>query len=173
MFTGIWNLAIYLLVALLIFIDYRYGFSLTLYLSIPIVCLWDAVFVSSKSTFEGRDPAFILDQVIHSRTLISIFIPIYGVVIPIFLLTESGKAATFLTILQSSGISVFLVAIPLVLASLSLMLVPIHVKCNVSQETSNALKSLLFVCMASQKISLIIFLFILIKTSSQVIQHAP
>ena len=168
MFKQPWNLAVYGVVILTLSLDFIYSKSYTLWIALPILFLWDVFYSLSHSSFEGREPRFILDQVVHSKTLISYFLPIYSLFIGMFFTVSTETKIEIIQSFINAGVSIFQLMFPLILSCIALLLIPIHISNdNQSTPSTNSLRSLLAIVIFSQQATVIIFTHSLLRVTPQ------
>ena len=165
MFKQPWNIIIYLIIALSLLVDALSKLSFTLWLALPVLFLWDIIFSLQDESFIGKEPIFILDQVIHSKTLISYFLPLYSLYIGLLFTASSDAKTIFMEAINSAGISHMLIVTPLILACVALLLIPVHISKTEDHiaKSTNSLRALLAIVIFSQQATVLIFAYTLLK----------
>ena len=127
MFHGGWNLAIYLSAATLLALGVLLGTNVTAVVAIAVFLLWDATYAISSSSFSGRTIEDAQQQIQNTREHISYFLAFYGVLFGVLFTQQSDRQQQFLELCQGAGVSLALLVIPLLLAAVPLLFVPIRV----------------------------------------------
>ena len=173
MFHGAWNLGVYVSAAVLLVLGALLGTNLTALVAIAIFLAWDVAFALSPSSFTGRSIDAAQQQVQNAREHISYFLAFYGVLFGVLFTQESGRQQEFLALCRASGISLTLLVLPLVLATVPLLFVPIRVSSPRGDEPSSALKVLLVLCGFMQKTAIFLFIHVVLRILSSLSNAAP
>lgn len=163
MFTKPYILVAYLVCAITFLGAFFTNSHIFLYIATVVYIVWDLVFVCSSSSFEEREPQTILDQINTAKTLISYFIPFYGVLLGILLTAEEDKRLMFVKLMHLAGVNQFLLIAPFLISSLSLLLIPIYKKDRDRNVASPALRIVFFITFLSQKLTILIFAYCIIR----------
>ena len=163
MFHGAWNLAIYLSAATLLALGVLAGTNITAMAAVGIFLLWDVAFAMSSSSFSGRSVEDAQQQVQNAREHISYFLAFYGVLFGVLFTQESQRQLQFLELCRASGVSITLLVIPLLLATIPLLFVPIRVSAPDRNEPSSALKALLAFIAFMQKSAIFLFVHVVLR----------
>ena len=167
MFHGGWNLSIYLLAAALLALGVLLGTNITAVVAIAVFLLWDATYAMSSSSFSGRTIEDAQQQIQNTREHISYFLAFYGVLFGVLFTQQSERQRQFLELCQGAGVSLALLVIPLLLAAVPLLFVPIRVSPPNSQEPSLALKVLLVFTAFMQKSAIFLFVHVVLRILSR------
>ena len=163
MFHRGWNLAIYLSAGALLALGVLFKTNLTAVVAIAVFMLWDVAFALSPSSFSGRSIEDTQQQVQNTREHISYFLAFYGVLFGVLFTQESERQHQFLELCRSSGVSLPLLVIPLLCATVPLLFVPIRVSPPCSQEPSYSLKVLLVLTAFMQKAAIFLFIHVVLR----------
>lgn len=157
LFKGPFILIAYLAGSLSIFSG-AYPSDVVLVSGLAILLIWDVLYIFHPESFTGRTIENTNESVTRARTYISWFIGLYGVVIGI-VLSQGDGTSHLATALERSGTPTWLVALPLLLALVSMLFVPLQLsgKSDDAQQRPNAaLKLLFFLVVYLQKVILIL-----------------
>jgi hypothetical protein len=168
MFHSAWNLAIYVSAAALLALGTVLGTNITAFVAVAIFLLWDVTYALSSSSFSGRSVDAALQQVQNAREHISYFLAFYGVLFGVLFTQESVRQREFLELCRASGVSMLLLVIPLLLATVPLLFVPIRVSSPQGNEPSSALKVLLVMSAFMQKSAIFLFVHVVLRILSNI-----
>ena len=168
MFHGGWNLAIYLSAAALLALGVLYGTNITAVVGIAVFLLWDVAFALSPSSFSGRSIEDAQQQIQNTREHISYFLAFYGVLFGVLFTQESERQQQFLELCRGSGVSLTLLVIPLLLATVPLLFVPIRLSAPNGQGPSLSLKVLLVFTAFMQKSAIFLFIHVVLRILARI-----
>ena len=163
------NIGVYIATVILLMIGAIFETNVTLLIGIFIFIVWDIKFFSQKDTFAGRTIEIALQQIHYIREHISYLIAFYGVLFGILFTQQNERQLEFLRLVRASGVEISLLVIPLVLATITLLFVPIQVASSTdsNHKPSDALKALLSFCSLMQNLSIFIFLHVSLRILSE------
>jgi hypothetical protein len=167
MFHGGWNLAIYLSAAALLALGVLLGTNVTAAIAVAVFLLWDVAFVMSSSSLSGRSIQDTQQQVQNAREHISYFLAFYGVLFGVLFTQDSERQHQFLELCRGAGVSLTLLVIPLLLATVPLLFVPIRLPPPNGQEPSLSLKVLLVFTAFMQKSAIFLFIHVVLRMLSR------
>jgi hypothetical protein len=162
-----WNVVLYIIAAMCLYADFIQNTHLTIYLCLPAFFAWDLAFILHPGAWRWSEPKFMLERTMMTMSQVAWFIPIYAAVVGalVTLLPGSG-GMTFKSVLKAADLSYTMVALPLIIASVSLLMVPIH-SARFSEKKSEsdtpvgtcsaALRAMLFFVMFGQKATVVLF----------------
>lgn len=163
MFEKPYNLFLYLLILLLLCGGVWFETNLTVILAIMLFVAWDIGYFLSVSSIKGRTVELALQQIQNIREHISYFLAFYGVLFAILFTQSAEKQAQFLKVCNEIHLGLFIVVLPFVLAIIPILFVPIQLAHNNSEEPSDALKALVVTSALFQKISIFLFVHIVLR----------
>jgi hypothetical protein len=155
-------LLVYLLALVLLLVGAWLQADWTVYLMVLVFLFWDARFVLTPTSFEGRSTKKILSHCRDAETLMSYFIGFYSVVLAV-IFTDNTKTDTLLRACRQANLSILLVAAPLVVAAIPMLFIPVQfgakgTGANAKREITSGVKALLFVNIYCEK--LVVFMFV-------------
>lgn len=168
MFQSAWNLAIYGAAGLLLAAGVLLETNVTAVLALGVFVAWDVAYVISGTSFRGRTIEDAQQQVQNVREHMSYFLAFYGVLFGVLFTQGPDRQAQFLELCRAAGVSTVLLVLPMVLAVLPLLFVPIRVAAADGHQPSLALKSVLAMTAFLQKTSIYLFLHVTLRILSAV-----
>lgn len=156
--NGFWLLVMYAVGAAAIFSGLIHSYTI-LAGALTLFLAWDIIYLRSEAAFAGRDVSAINDGVTRARTYISWFIGLYGVLFGLVFTSNADARALFQTAMMASNTPYWMIALPLALALLSMLFIPIQLKDHAPEghdEPNSALKYLFVFVVQMQKIILIL-----------------
>ncbi len=156
-----YNLSIYLIVLLLLALGVFLKTNMTIFLAVFIFIVWDIGYFISTSNQHARTVELSLQGTQYIREHLSYYLAFYGVLFGILFTQSTQKQEFFFSLLESSGVPIFLLVIPFIIASVTLFFVPIALT-NDKNEPSSSLRLLVVITAFFQKISIYIFVHTLI-----------
>ena len=163
MFEKPYNLFLYLLILLLLYGGVLLETNFTVILAIMLFVAWDIGYFLSVSSIKGRTIELALQQIQNIREHISYFLAFYGVLFAILFTQPTDKQSQFLTVCNQIHLGLFIVVLPFVLAIIPILFVPIQLARRSSEEPSDALKALVVTSALFQKISIFLFVHIVLR----------
>ncbi|SFL33137.1 hypothetical protein SAMN05216302_106218 [Nitrosomonas aestuarii] len=163
MFTKPFNLVVYVIVALCLFLDAWFCTHYSVYFVLPVLFAWDVVYVLHPETFQETDPRFILKRTLQTMGQVAYFVPVYALLLGVLISLE-GDNSRFYDALSRAGIQDTVLIAPLILAALGLMLIPVKISRRVVDnekiEPSSSIRAMLMVVMFAQQASIVLFVHI-------------
>lgn len=163
MFEKSYNLLVYLLVLLLLCGGVWFETNLTVIVAIVLFIAWDIGYYLIVTSIRGRTIELALQQIQNIREHISYFLAFYGVLFAILFTQSMEKQVQFLKMCSEINLGLFIIAIPFVLAIIPILFVPIQLARGNSEEPSDALKALVVVSALFQKVSIFLFVHIVLR----------
>ncbi len=169
MFERRYNLGLYAVATVLLYAGVALETEVTMWLTVGLFVVWDLLYVKDERSFEGRDVRNLLEQVNVARLHMSYFLPFYGVLLGILFTLDAPQQQLFFNLLASADISMGLLMLPLVVASLGILFIPIRLvrtdsdAARLEKTASNALKALLGAAAFFQQASIFIFLHVILR----------
>jgi len=169
MFAGKRYLIAYLIVALLLFSPIIFPSNIPAIIGVLFFIFWDITYYRNPDSFSGRDENQLIQQVITSRTYVSYFIPIYGIVIGAIFALENVSREKAIEVLNNAGIPLWFFITPFLLSTLDLLLFPVQMTYKKSKKPTEALKSLFLLCFLFEKTIIFLFSFIVVRIALSII----
>lgn len=163
MFERPWNLAAYGTSLLLLVVGTLAGTNWTVPVAIATFAAWDAAYLRSASSMQGRTIDVALQQTQNIREHLSYFLAFYGVIFAILFTQPSERQARFVEISREAGIAPWLFAVPFLLVLLPLLFFPIQLARSGGNEPSDALKALVALSAFLQKVSIFLLAHIVLR----------
>ena len=163
MFVKPYNLLLYLIILILLFCGVWFETNITAVLAVILFIAWDAGYYFTVPSIKGRTIELSLQQVQNIREHISYFLAFYGVLFAILFTQSSDKQAQFLKVCNEIDLGLFIVVLPFVLAIVPILFVPIQLAHKNTDEPSGALKALVAVTALFQKVSIFLFVHIILR----------
>lgn len=157
------NIGIYLLSTLLLFFGYIFSSDVYAAIAIAIFFIWDYGYLKSKTGFNNRNFNELSKQIVNVRKYLSYFLPFYSVLFGILLAINSENRVRFFSLCYTAGIPTWLLVIPFIIASVSILFVPIQLSEEDGQLPTQSLKALFIFSVFSQQISTYLFVHILLR----------
>jgi hypothetical protein len=157
------NLAIYLASFGLLLAGMHWHTNLTIWVALALYLIWDIGFVLSRRAFTGRNIENILSQATLARTLVSYFLPFYGVLFGVLFVSDSAQQVKYIHFLDRAGVSPALLIAPFLIAGVGSLFIPIQISDTGSGEPSRSLKSLFFTSVFLEKLAIFMFVHIVLR----------
>lgn len=162
-FKGKHVLPMYFSVMLLLCIGVVLRTNLTFFVVAIIFLLWDIAFLKSPNALAGRNQENILSEIRAMDTYMSYFIAIYGILFGILLALDESHQQSLFRLISSSGIPLWLLLTPFVLASVTMLFIPIQLVDESTNEISTSLRYLLFFEAYLEKLAIFGFVHIIMR----------
>ena len=172
MFEKPYNLLLYLVILLLLCGGVWLETNITVIFAVLLFVAWDVGYFLSTTSIKGRTIELALQQIQNIREHISYFLGFYGVLFAILFTQSIEKQTQFLNVCNEIQLGLFLVVLPFVLAIVPILFVPIQLARGSSEEPSDALKALVVVSALFQKISIFLFVHIILRILFVLSRHA-
>lgn len=166
MFQSAWNLAIYAAAGLLLAAGVLLETNITALLALGIFIAWDVAYMLSATSFRGRTIEDAQQQVQNVREHMSYFLAFYGVLFGVLFTQDPVHQSQFIELCRAAGVSIALLVLPMVLAVLPLLFVPIRVAAADGHHPSLALKAVLAMTAYLQKSAIYLFLHVTLRILS-------
>ena len=163
MFEKPYNLLLYLVILLLLCGGVWFETNLTVILAIVLFIAWDFGYFLTVTSIKGRTIELALQQIQNIREHISYFLAFYGVLFAILFTQSMEKQTQFLKVCNEINLGLFIVVLPFILAIIPILFVPIQLARSSSEEPSDALKALVVISALFQKISIFLFVHIVLR----------
>jgi hypothetical protein len=163
MFHRAWNLSLYFGAALLLAAGALLETNLTALVALLAFLAWDVGFACSAAAFAGRSVEDVQLQVQNAREHLSYFLAFYGVLFGVLFTQSPERQREFLQLCEAAGISPTLLVVPLLLATVPLLFVPIRVTAPHQAGPSPALKALLVLNASLQKSAIFLFVHVVLR----------
>ena len=163
MFEKPYNLGLYLLVLLLLWAGVWFQTNFTVVAALALFIAWDVGYFLIVTSNKGRTIELALQQIQNIREHISYFLAFYGVLFAILFTQPAEKQTRFLNVCSQIHLGLFVVVLPFVLAIIPVLFVPIQLSRSSSDEPSDALKALVAVSALFQKMSIFLFVHIILR----------
>lgn len=123
-------------------------------------------YFKSKEAFYKRTCDNLSTQIQNQRTHLSYFLPFYGILFGILFTINREQQVRFLNLCNDASVPIFMLVIPLVLASIPILFVPTQILNKDNEEISGSLKALFVLGSLFQKISIFIFVHTVLRLLS-------
>jgi hypothetical protein len=163
MFEKPYNLLLYLFILLLLCGGVWFETNLTVVIAIVLFIIWDGGYFLKVTSLKGRTIELALQQIQNIREHISYFLAFYGVLFAILFTQSMEKQIQFLKVSNEINLGLFIIALPFVLAIIPILFVPIQLARSSSEEPSDALKALVVISALFQKVSIFLFVHIVLR----------
>ena len=163
MFEKPYNLLLYLFILLLLCGGVWFETNLTVVIAIVLFIIWDGGYFLMVTSLKGRTIELALQQIQNIREHISYFLAFYGVLFAILFTQSMEKQIQFLKVCNEINLGLFIIALPFVLAIIPILFVPIQLARSSSEEPSDALKALVVISALFQKVSIFLFVHIVLR----------
>ena len=163
MFEKPYNLLLYLLILLLLCGGVWFQTNITVILAIVLFIAWDVGYFLIVTSLKGRTIELALQQIQNIREHISYFLAFYGVLFAILFTQSIEQQTQFLKVCNEINLGIFIVVLPFVLAIIPILFVPIQLARSSSEEPSDALKALVVISALFQKVSIFLFVHIVLR----------
>jgi len=163
LFEKPYNLLLYLVILLLLCGGVWFETNLTVILAIVLFIAWDFGYFLTVTSIKGRTIELALQQIQNIREHISYFLAFYGVLFAILFTQSMEKQTQFLKVCNEINLGLFIVVLPFILAIIPILFVPIQLARSSSEEPSDALKALVVISALFQKISIFLFVHIVLR----------
>ena len=165
-YSGYSNLIMYLVPFVLLGVGVFTKTNWTILLQCFVFIAWDIGFLLGSNSFSNRSVEQVSAHINRSSAFISTFLPFYGVLLGFLFVLEPIKQKAFVSLLEHSGINIWLLLLPLILLSFGLFFFPIEISESSTDGQLKPTKSLksLFVWRALVgKISIFIFVHSIVR----------
>ena len=129
MFDKPYNLAMFGFGAVLLWAGVAYDSAWTIVVAAVGFLAWDVRFALSPNAFDGSTPKNVLSRAHGARQYLQWFFAFYGLLIGILLAT-GGEADLFSARVESKGVHMWILLLPLFLATIAMLFVPIRIASN-------------------------------------------
>ena len=163
MYEKPYNLLLYLLIFLLLLGGVYFETNITLIPAFLLFIVWDTGYFFIAEAIKGRTVELALQQIHNIREHISYFLAFYSVLFAILFTQSTEKQIQFVKICNEINLGLFIVVLPFVLAIIPILFVPIQLARGNSDEPSDALKALVVLSALFQKISIFLFVHIVLR----------
>ena len=126
MFEGRHNMVLYAFVTALLYLGVWWETEVTLWIAVALFFVWDVGYARNSRSFAGRDIDNLLSQVNTARLHMSYFLPFYGVLLGILFTLDVAEQQRFYALLAKADLTMGLLMLPLVIASLGILFIPIR-----------------------------------------------
>lgn len=170
MFEKPYNLVVYALSLVLLVAGLLLETNVTAYIAVAIFLAWDIAYLKSKASMLGRTIDQALQQTQNIREHISYFLAFYGVLFAILFTQTTERQSQFLEVCNQAGIPVSFLVLPFLLASIPILFFPIQLAKGHGSEPSSSLKALVSLSALFQKVSIYLFVHIILRLLDTVSQ---
>ena len=158
-FCGPYNIGIYATAFLAVVFGAWYGSITIPLLQCVIFFAWDVAFLAWSS--EDSNTAMNRSNAIG--TLLSYFLPFYGLLFGLFFVLEADKRKGFLTLCSRADLPLWFLLGPFVISAVTLLFVPVAVVDPRTKKVSSAFKCMIFIVGYAQKCAITLFAYSILR----------